>query len=90
MVWGSFGKVDLVPFTLSTSTPRLIQSVWKRLYALVLCKNEKDREGRKFVLQEDGAPYLRTKLTKAPKTDSNIKVLEPWPSHSPDLNPEGV
>ncbi len=41
----------------------------------------------KPIFQQDGAPAHTARTTKAYLEGSNIEVLKPWPSQSPDLSP---
>ena len=88
MVWGCFTAKCLGPLV------KIVGKMNHKDYINILEKellpfiNENFPGGRKnYKFQDDNAPVHTAKNVKAWISEKGLKILEDWPSQSPDLNP---
>ena len=86
MMWGCFSRKGLGPLVRVDGKMKhgdYIQILEKHLLPLI---NKKFR-GQNYLFQDDNAPVHTAKNVKKWFETKKIKILENWPSQSPDLNP---
>lgn len=86
MVWGCFSGKGLGPLIKvegKMNSHDYIEILESQLLPLI----NKNFNRRGYLFQDDNAPVHTAKVVKKWMKENKIKILENWPSQSPDLNP---
>ena len=60
---------------------------FQNILAQKMIPSAKKLIGRNYIMQMDNDPKYKAKSTTKVVKSKRIKVLDPWPSQSPDINP---
>lgn len=81
----SNGLSLIVPCTLHPASPEWVKILRNRVAPFLA---EAFPHRRSYTLLLDGETILHTQEAKDAMADCGVRLLSPWPPHSPDLNPQ--